>query len=237
MSELRQIDYGGKAIPFKLQRNERKRLRIEVHPDSSVVVLAPIAATTDVVLSAIQRKARWIVRQQRYFQQYEPRATEREYVSGETHLYLGRRYRLRVRAVDDTPGVKLNGRYICVYCQDASDAEEKGRLLRVWYRRHAERIFVEVLDDLLAHKKLRALPAPQLAIRSMKKRWGSCTHSGRIVLNAELIRAPRRCIEYVVAHELCHLLVPSHSSQFTRLLASVIPDWKRRKELLERSLA
>lgn len=232
-----QITYGGGTIPFTLHHNSRKRLRIEVLPSGAVQVLAPTGTPQETVLQIVQGKARWIVRQQRYFRQYDPRTTNREYLSGETHLYLGRRYRLKVHAVDDVGGVKLSGRYLHLYCAEASDTDAKGALMDAWYLDHAKRVFGDALEEALQHRVFKDIPKPRLGIRRMRRRWGSCTPSGRIALNLQLVRAPRRCIEYVIAHELCHLVVPDHSREFLRLLGRVMPDWEARKDLLEQTLA
>lgn len=234
---VQQIRYGGRDIPFSLQLNSRKRVRIEVLPSGTVQVLAPTGTGIETVVQIVQGKARWIARQQRYFQQFDPRTTSREFVSGETHLYLGRRYRLKVHSVDDGAGVKLAGPYMHLSCPEAADTDAKRALLDIWYLEKAGRIFAEVLDTMLGKKAFKVLNPPKLSIRPMHRRWGSCTARGRVTLNPSLVRAPRRCIEYVVAHELCHLIVPDHSREFLKLLSRVMPDWKARKELLERILA
>ncbi|MCA8919814.1 MAG: M48 family metallopeptidase [Planctomycetes bacterium] len=232
-----QISYAGRDIPFSLQLGQRKRVRIEVLPSGRVQVLAPAGTARNAVLQVVQRKARWIARQQRYFQQFEPRTTTREYVSGETHLYLGRRYRLKVHAVDGAEHVKLAGGYLHVFCKEAGDQAVKRRLLDDWYKDRAVHVFADSLVRMQSAKPFSELEAPALSIRRMRRRWGSCTAAGRILLNLYLIRAPRRCIDYVVAHELCHLVVPNHSGEFVRLLRRVVPDWEARKALLEQIAA
>lgn len=232
-----QISYAGRDIPFTLRLNQRKRVRIEVLPSGHVQVLAPAGTPQDAVLQIVQRKARWIARQQRYFRQFEPRTTTREYVSGETHLYLGRRYRLKIHAFDGVEHVKLAGGYFHVFCKEAGDREAKCLLLDAWYKRRAASVFADSLRRVLCARALRGVGNPELSIRRMRRRWGSCTSTGRILLNLYLIRAPRQCIDYVVAHELCHLLVPNHSGEFVRLLRRVVPDWEARKALLEQIAA
>ena len=115
--------------------------------------------------------------------------------------------------------------------------ETKEAVLMAWYRRQAARVFPGRLMACAEHPTWRRLPKPRLLIRSLQKRWGSCGRTGRLTLNVSLIRAPRGCIDYVITHELCHLLVPNHSSKFTRLLDRVMPDWRDRKLQLERRLA
>ena len=231
------VSWGTKVIGFALQRSERKRVAIEVSPDLSVVVRAPAAAGIEPVLAAVRKKARWILRQQKYFEQFLPRTPERVFRSGETHLYLGRRYRLKVHQMADTSAVKLSGGYIHLWCR--RDANQKARklILDSWYAVAIVRLSQATLSDCLRHKLLRKISVPTIAIRKLKKRWASFTKQGRLTLNPDVIRAPRRCLEYVLTHELCHAIVPSHSPQFFKLLTRVMPDWRSRKHDLERILA
>lgn len=152
-------------------------------------------------------------------------------------MYLGRRYRLRVHAVSDNSGVKMSGGYMHIFCHDAGDPAAKRLLLDAWYLERAKLVFGEAITKVANCRVFNALGEPEFSVRRMRRRWGSCTPKGRIVLNPDLIRAPRRCIEYVVAHELCHLLVPDHSLAFHRVLRRAVPDWRERKNLLERLLA
>ncbi|MCA8936489.1 MAG: M48 family metallopeptidase [Planctomycetes bacterium] len=235
--ESHSIDWGSKTIEFSLHRADRKRVAIEVNPDLSVLVRAPASADLQPVLAVVRKKAKWILKQQRYFEQFLPRSPERTYVSGESHLYMGRHYRLKVHAVDDEPRVRLHGGYIHIYCADPADRASKHELVENWYRDHAAPVFSQRLAQCLDHRVFRKLSSPQVQIRKMKRRWGSCTRAGRVLLNLDLIRAPRRCIDYVVTHELCHLLVPEHTPEFFRLLRKVMPDWESRKTELEARLA
>jgi predicted metal-dependent hydrolase len=230
------ITWAGQSIHFHLRFVPRKRIAIEVNPDLSVLVRAPLHAEQERVLDSVRKKARWILRQQRFFRGYQPRTPERTYVSGEAHLYLGRTYRLKIHATDDDPRVSLQGGYLHVYCPDPTDVAQKRELLEGWYRGHAERVFPARLAECMDHRQFRELDQPSMQIRKLKRRWGSCTPGGRILLNLDLIRAPRRCIDYVIVHELCHLLVPDHSAEFQRLLLKVMPDWEERKAKLEASL-
>jgi hypothetical protein len=107
-------------------------------------------------------------------------------------------------------------------------------ILDRWYREHAKVVFREVLEEYLT--RFKGYSAPRLVIRAMRARWGSLSSAGTMTLNANLIRAPRACIEYVVAHELCHLQHRNHDAGFFRLLGRVMPDWERRKQRLETAL-
>ena len=226
------LRFGRETIPFEVEFRPKKRLSISVHPDSRVTVSAPAGRTLDEVLAHVQRRAAWIAKQSAHFRQFEPLPPPRRYVAGETHLYLGRQYRLKLHESDER-SVKLIGRFFHLHLPDRDDPEAVESLLDRWYRDHARGIFDARLSDLLANaSSLRAL-RPRLVVRRMSKRWGSCTKSGSILLNVELVKAPLHCIEYVLMHELCHLREPNHSPAFYRLLTRCMPDWERRKEKLD----
>lgn len=231
------VSWGSSVIGFALQRSERKRVAIEVSPDLSVVVRAPKAAGIEPVLAAVRKKARWILRQRKYFEQFLPRTPDRVFQSGETHLYLGRRYRLKVHKVAEAPLVKLSGGYIHLWCRNGASQEAKRLLLDSWYASAVARLSQATLSSCLQHRVFRNLHAPTISIRKLRKRWASITKQGRLTLNPDIVRAPRRCMEYVLTHELCHTIVPNHSAQFFKLLTRVMPDWRLRKQELESLLA
>lgn len=231
------VDYGTTTIPYVVTRADRKRVSIEVHPKLMVMVTAPMDATREAIQDAVLSKARWIVRQRRYFVDLLPHTPARRYVSGESHLYLGRKYRLRIHEGDADECVKLDGGYLHIFTKAPDSLETKRALLADWYHGHAERLLPNRVSVCLTHSLLRDARPTQVRIRKLAKRWGSCSPQGRLSLNVDLIRAPRGCIDYVITHELCHLIEPNHSSNFMRLLDRVMPDWRDRKQQLERRLA
>lgn len=231
------VDYGSTIVTYVATRAERKRMSIEVHPNLHVVVSAPRRATADAIREAVRRKASWILQQRRFFADLLPRTPTRRFVSGETHLYLGRQYRLRIREAEGLERVKLDSGCLYIYTDARDSVDIKQKLLAEWYRGHAHRVLPERVRACLAHPVLRRIHPSRLEIRRLRKRWGSCSPRGRLTLNVDLIRAPRACIDYVITHELCHLIVPNHSPKFTRLFDRVMPDWRERKQQLERRLA
>jgi len=227
------LRYGGLEIPFQVEHRDRKHLAISVHPEMRLEVAAPRAASVEQVLARVQKRAGWIVRQWRLFEQYRPAQPERRYLSGETHRYLGRQYRLKVQVGTPT-GVKLIGRFLQVRTKSEASGEVVRELLEGWYRHHAERVFAQrLLHCLEAVRVLRLTQTPTLSVHKMVKRWGSCTIAGAIRLNVELVKAPVPCIDYVIVHELCHLKAHNHGPVFYRLLTRCLPDWEARKERLE----
>lgn len=228
------IEFDGLQIRFSLSFGTRKSLKINVHPDQTVTVAAPCEASVEEVLTRVRRRAPWIVKQIRYFDRFIPLQPPRRYLGGETHLYLGRQYRLKITECEVSEA-KLMGGYLQVHTPKPRDLESVRKLVDGWYRAHAVRILNHRLRICYEPLKKFELPEPVPVFRKMDKRWGSCSPSGKIMLNTELARAPINAIDYVVTHELCHLKYPHHGKEFYQLLERIIPDWERRKERLELS--
>jgi len=228
--------HGGHDIVFKVLFVDRKTLEIAVHPDSSVIVKAPTGATPDRIDDRVRKRARWIGKQLDYFRQFEPRTPPRRYIGGESHLYLGRQYRLKL-VESDVDQVKLANGYFRIGCKDGNDPGRVKNLLESWYLDRARIQFGERFERRWPDFERLELPRPRLRIRRMKTRWGSLSRGGSLTLNPDLIRAPGECLDYVIAHELCHLKYHHHGPDFYRLLEKVTPDWERRKHKLETALA
>ena len=228
------IQYGKTKIDFTVNKSDRKTLAIEVYPDLSINIIAPKDASVSDIKSKVLKRASWIVKQKEYFESFLPRIPERQYVSGETHYYLGRRYLLKVKN-ENTNIVKLKAGNIFVFTKNNSQVKVK-HLLTKWYYMHSEQRFNEIFNDVFTKFSKYNLKTPQLEIKRMKNRWGSCISDKKIVLNPELIKAPMKSIEYVITHEICHLIYPNHSKVFYQLLSEKMPDWKKWKTKLENLL-
>ena len=231
-----QLRYGDLCIPFRIESGARKRLSITVFPDLRLRVLAPESALAAAVLARVEARARWIAKQWREFAGAAPATPPRLYVGGETHWYLGRQYRLKLREPEDgeREGVKLRGRFFWIMTRDKADAARARRLLEDWYQTRARAFFAERLRNCwLETRALELESLPPFEVRRMSKRWGSCTARGKILLNLELVQAPPSCVDYVIIHELCHLKHPHHGPQFYELLGRCLPDWEKRKARLE----
>lgn len=226
------VRYGGEDIPFELTFRPRRQLAINVLPDRTVTVVAPEARSVEEILARVQKRAGWIARQRRHFARFLPLPHARRFINGETHYYLGRQYRLRVIPVVKE-SVKLKGRYLIVETPRPNAATRARALLDRWYKGRAEEIFSSRLLRCLKEASSLRMPPPKIVIRRMGKRWGSCTETGNILINVELIKTPLDCIEYLIMHELCHLRVHNHGPAYYRLLARCMPDWERRKARLD----
>jgi predicted metal-dependent hydrolase len=226
--------FGNRKLEVQILLEERPHLSITVHPDLQVIAKAPLSKSHEVIERRIKRKASWIIKQLNYFEQFHPIAPERRYVSGETHYYLGRQYRLRIRK-DENQGVKLIGKFFEMRLHDPKNVDKAKDLMLEWYKDHAKLLLAKRTEQYLpAFIKLGA-EEPVIKYRRMKSRWGSCaSEKGTINLNTELVKAPLHSIDYVIVHELVHLLCPNHDNKFYRLLNRILPDWEKRKERLER---
>lgn len=228
------IAYGRETIAFDVLHCKRKTMEIAVHQDKSVVVKAPFGSDLQDVVRRVQRRAGWIRRQILYFEQFEPKTPPRRHVSGESHLYLGRKYRLKIRK-SQTPQVLLKGGYFHIQSPTLSP-DHVQKLLEEWYFQKASTCFQAVFQLCWEKFKKNAVAKPSLKIRKMKARWGSLSAHGRLTLNLDVIKAPKECIEYVVIHELCHLSHRHHDSDFYKQLDRCLPDWVQRKHKLELAL-
>ena len=228
------IAYGRETIAFDVLHCKRKTMEIAVHPDKSVMVKAPHGSDLQDVVRRVQRRAGWIRRQILYFEQFEPKTPPRRHVSGESHLYLGRKYRLKIRK-SQTSQVLLKSGYFHIQTPTLSPGHVQ-KLLEAWYFKKASTCFQDVFHQCWEKFKKNTVAKPGLKIRKMKARWGSLSTNGRLTLNLDLIKAPKECIEYVVIHELCHLSHWQHDSDFYKLLDRCLPDWVQRKHKLELAL-
>lgn len=227
------VQFGSITIAFQLEFSNRKSLGITITPEMEVKVRAPFDATIERIKEKVKKKAPWIIKQQNFFLSFQPRTPERKFVSGETHLYLGRQYRLQIH-VGLSESVKLKGKFIEVTVPDKSKVKD---LLNQWYLEHAKNKFHSIAEPLIERFKKYNVKPGSVVLRDMPTRWGSCTPKGKIILNPELIKAPKGCIEYVIIHELCHLLHHDHTQKFIDLQTKEMKDWEKWKMKLEKLLA
>lgn len=240
------IQFGSKKIDFRLEYSNRKSLGITVTPEMEVLVKAPTDTSLEKVKEKIRKKAPWIIKQQSFFLSFQPKTPQRKYISGETHLYLGRQYRIRM--MNDklemmNEFVKLKGPFFEVYTSNKNNIKE---LIEKWYHKKAAEKIAEIAKPMiesflkrnaknLSHNS--SFITHNLSLRNMPTRWGSCTPKGKIILNPELIKAPKGCIEYVIIHELCHLIHHDHTQKFIDLQTKEMKDWTKWKTKLEKLLA
>jgi predicted metal-dependent hydrolase len=218
-------------------RKPSKNLHLSVHPpDGYVRISAPSHIDDEAVRLAIVSKLSWIRRHQRTFAD-QPRQSQREMVSGESHYFLGRRYRLNVTERSGPNRITLNGTSdLTMHLRPGTGRDRREELLYAWYRRHMK----ELIPGLISKwQPVIGVQVDDWGIKRMKTRWGSCnTRDHRVWLNLELAKRPLHCIEYVLVHEMVHLLERKHSDCFRELMDQFLPQWRLyRDELNQAPLA
>jgi len=232
MGQKDSITWGTVEIPYRYFHSRRKTVGISVHPDLSVTVRAPIGTSIEKIREFVHRRASWINKTWKDFEQYLPKQPERRYISGETNRYLGRQYRLKIEQGENN-SVKCMRGFLLVTTKENPTPEQAKLLLEDWYRHHAKNVFQERL--MVCHEKVlrEGIPLPALLIRKMVSRWGSYSSKGRITMNLALIKTPKECIDYVIIHELCHHKVMHHGPKFWKLLHRLMPDFEERRKKLK----
>lgn len=231
----RSVRYGEELIRYVVRRQAvRKSGRVAIHvdPDGRVLVDAPENASDSQIRTAVTRRAGWIHGHLIAIRLRRAHVLPREYVSGESVLYLGRRYRLKVVTKGESPAaVRLRGGYIEVTVPARNPMAVRDALNH-WYRGRARLVLAERLEAVASSLQwIRTAPAMRL--QTMKVQWGSCSPAGLLTLNPHLVKAPRECIDYVLLHELCHLKEHNHSQKFYSLLERHLPRWRHNKERLD----
>ncbi len=234
-AEQIEICWGERRITAELTRTVRRALRIDVRPTGEVTVFAPVGEGIEQIRTRAHRKGAWIFAQIDTIAQRPKVTPERRYISGETHVLLGRQYRLSVEKSDD-PHVRIDGGRMMIAARTPDDQPHCRRLLQTFYRMRAREVLRQRFEIMLEPFIRKGLRRPSLVIRPMAKRWGSYTPSGRVLLNIDLVRARLQLIDYVICHELAHAFYPDHGDGWRALLETVMPDWKERKEELEAAL-
>lgn len=225
-------------IPYLLTRKPVKNVNLRIKPEGEVLVSANNSVPTDFIDAFIEKKQRYIFS---VLSKYEEKkklfqAVPKRYVSGESYDLLGKSLRLKVEA-NKEENVYTDGVYIFLKVKDKDDFRHKEIMMSKWLKQYQTTVFEELLQEKYLLFEKYGVTYPTLKIRNMTSRWGSCQpKKGIITLNSKLIEAPRNCIEYVILHELVHFIHPNHSRQFWDFVAMMMPDWKERKEELEKRI-
>lgn len=214
---------------IRVERKNIKNITLKVKPTCEVILTVPLDTDNKHIEYILKKRNDWISKKIDFFQ-LNNKIENKEYVSGESFKYLGKNYRLKV-IQSDIENVKLLRGYIQIFIKDKTDLKRKQKLLNSWYMNKAEDYFEKIVEK---YKSIIKKEVKNIRIRQMKTRWGSCNFSkGYINLNSELIKKSKESIEYVVFHELTHLIYDNHSREFYNYLDTYMPDWKQRKEKLE----
>lgn len=209
-----------------------KNIHLAVHPPTGRVrIAAPERMGLDTIRVFALTKLRWIKKQQIKFLRQE-RETPREYISRESHYFLGKRYLLKIVEKESTPGVNKKHNTLELQLRPGSSIEKKKAVMEEWYRQQLKEIVPRLISKWEKRMKVKV---QDFGIKKMKTKWGTCKiEARRIWLNLELAKKPIDCIEYIIVHEMVHLLERKHNERFVEYLNKYMPDWKRIKEELNR---
>jgi hypothetical protein len=225
-----QIKVGDIAVDVVLK--DIKNVHLSVHPPTGRVrISAPTRMSIDTIRVFAISKLDWIKKQQARLREQE-RETPREYVDRESHYVWGKRYLLAVSESDEPPSIELKHSRMLLRVRPGTDVNKRQALVEEWYRQRLK----EAVPALLARlQPLLGVSVERFFVRRMKTRWGTCNHKARTIrLNTELAKKPAECLEYVVVHELVHLLEPTHNARFVALMDRFMPNGQFYREVLNR---
>lgn len=225
------FDYGTRKIEFTLEYRKRKTMEIRVEPPDIVNVVAPLNTSEDMVIKIVKNKSPWIIQKLYELKNIEYRKIKREFVNGESFMYLGRNYSLQI--IDNInvkmPEVKLyQGKFYIT-----SNTREENILKKAmenWYRKKTLEKIKEKVKYYQSYFKEIPL---NIKVKEQQKRWASCTSRNELLFNWRCVMAPSNVLDYIVVHEMCHMVHKNHSKEFWNLVSSIIPDYEDRKDWLK----
>lgn len=219
-------------LRIEVVRKDIKNVHLSVHPPNGRVRIAvPRHVSDDAVRAIAIGKLGWIRRRRTRLQE-QAREAPREYVDRETHYVWGRRCLLRLVERDGPPKVEWQAQRLTLTVRPGTEAVRRGEILEAWYRDQLRTACAELVPQWEERLKVRA---DHCYVQRMRTRWGSCNQMNRSIrLNTDLAKKPRACLEYVLVHELTHLLEPTHGPRFVALMDRFLPGWEHRRELLNR---
>ena len=224
---IRQVE----GIEFKVVYSKRRSLGISVLPDSTVIVRVPSRTSDKTINRIVSEKASWIIRHRDNYRNRISSKPSRKYLNGEYHLFRGNESLLRIEK-SKKPYIKFSDRTIELGLEKNEDPKAIKKLVYKGYKNEATALFPEMLKNILEKFENQMFRPTGLIIRTMKRRWGSCSNKGIITLSTEMVKLPDLFTEYVIVHELCHLKHHNHGSDYYKLLSKLFPDWKTvRKEM------
>lgn len=231
---LRTVEADGNAISYTLERKPVKNINLRIRADQCVYVSAPKDVAAKMVDAFVVEKSAYILRALKKFKdKNRETVSENKFVNGETVKFLGRNLRLKVKNASRSK-VESDESYVTLYVKDEQNADLKKRVLETWLRKKCKDEITAICKKVYPQVKKYGVAFPEIQLREMVSRWGSCSpKKGFVTFNTALIAMPVSCIEYVVTHEFTHFLYPNHSKKFYQQLATFMPDWEERKKRLE----
>lgn len=217
-------------IDVEVIRKDIKNVHLSVHPPTGRVrIAAPRRLSLDTVRVFAISKLPWIKQQQRKLREQE-RETPREYIDRESHYLWGKRYLLKVVESEGPPSVETSHSRLILWVRPSADTRKRNAILEEWYREQVRSALPPLIEKW---QRIMGVKVQRYFVQRMKTKWGSCNHrAGSIRVNTDLAKKPRECLEYIVVHEMVHLLEPTHNERFIALINQFMPKWHFRRETL-----
>lgn len=219
-------------IPVEVIHKDIKNVHLSVYPpNGKVKVSAPLSMELDTIRIFVVSKLSWIKQQQKKLRNQE-REAPRDFIERESHYFNGKRYQLRVIESDARPQVELSHKYLTLHVRPNTDTDKRLELLNTWYRNQLKALIPELIKK---YEPLMKVKVNEFGVKRMKTKWGTCNPSAqRIWVNLELAKKPPECLEYIVVHEMTHLLEPTHNQRFVSLMDLFLPKWRLYKDELNK---
>ncbi len=235
--ELRTVSDGSENIYYLLERKRIKNINLRISREGQVRVSAPLQVPTREIDAFVTQKSGFIQKARQHWEHTREHALSvLQYITGEQFFYLGRPIRLLIQ---DGPknGVALKNDQLVLTLRTPAEKNRREKLFRQFWQAQCRQVFYETALAVYPWFRAHEIPFPEIRLRDMKSRWGSCLYrKGIITLNTQLLQYPPACIRYVVIHELSHFIYPDHSPAFWSVVAANMPDWKRYRQALKQAL-
>jgi predicted metal-dependent hydrolase len=234
---MKEIAFGHSKIKYEIRRGKRKKtVALVIQPNASVVVLSSQFLSENRIRQIVLKRAAWILKRQEKIRRFDADNPSKDYVSGESFPYLGRQYRLKiVRTADNenAPCKLIGGRFFITMSKRMQGKRASGFIKEqfiAWYRSRAED---KILERAQGYAQLIGKQPSRILIRGQGKRWGSCSNSDILRFNWKIIMTPLSVLDYVIVHELCHLINKDHSDKYWNTVGSIIPDYRKKRQWLK----
>lgn len=224
-------EYGTETIEFTVHYRKRKTLSIKIEPPRTITVFAPMGLPADKIIEMVETKSKWIVKKLFDIKEMQYLRKDKQYINGESFSYLGRNYSLQIIYDENktTPEAKLDRGKIYVYTNNNDKDAIRGALVHFYMNKAKEKI-----EERIEYYQSCFNPKPsKIIIKDQKSRWGSCNRNRQLRFNFRCIMAPSTVLDYIVVHEMCHMVHMNHSKEFWNLVESILPDYKDRRRLLK----
>ena len=232
MSSVHFLVLDHKKITYTLYFAKRKTLSIRIYPDQSIIVKAPLRTPKITIDDFVKKRTGWIVKHLGILAEKESLQIQTNTPHEKRYPYLDEAYHLQISS-DLKNSIRLQEKSLIITCAGSPSHEKISMILDEWYRRQANIYFYEVFEQHWPRFREKGYKKPTLKVKSLRSRWGSLSSKGVLTLNIELIKTPRECIEYVMVHELCHLIHFNHSLLFWQEVERILPTYKKCRQWLK----